>query len=112
MPQGRTGISLTTETDELTTSSFTAPSFRCHHSGTNHSYPSRRLRAVSKIWDSESEEKEVNVEELLADLAALRLENKHYDKDLEQAQGKVILLAAALHSTCNLFGEDRESMVQ
>ena len=63
------------------------------------------------VDDSDTDEKQSNTD-LLAELAALRQEKAQCDDQLQQAQGKVVLLAAALHSTWNILGGYRERMAE
>ena len=49
----------------------------------------------------------VNIE-MLTDLNALKLENSHLKKEMDQAQGKVVLLASVLHTTWHLISRYSE----
>ena len=64
------------------------------------------------IDESDSEETPDNVKDLLAQVESLKLENAHYKEELGQAQGKVVLLAASLHSVWNVLGAYSERMTE
>lgn len=61
------------------------------------------------IDDSDSEEKQIDMK---TEAGVTALEKAYYERELEQAQGKLVLLAAALHGTWTLLGAYSERMVE
>ena len=64
------------------------------------------------IDDSDSEETQDNVKDLLNQIENLKLEKASYERELRQAQGKVVLLAASLHSVWNVLGAYSERLTE
>ena len=62
--------------------------------------------------ESDSDDKEIDVDKLQTEIPALKLDNAHYEKKLEQAQGKLVLLATALHGTWNILNRYTERMAE